>query len=246
MSSEGKDKSSGEKKKIRLNIPVISPTIRFVKDYGYIFFIAGMTPFLFHLGMFIFDNQSGVDSIQNDLTTVERQLSAETWVDVNSIIDSGKVWVTNKHAEYAENKYYQKVSHHLERAKEKASRFQTPFIQQAFFYVATAANFALITLNILGLKFALLLTYIPAYIAVCSVGIIDGYVKRKIDTFKGKRDTEGQTEFWFRKFRIATVLIISTYFAIPSQYGLEKIILLSVFATAFTIRMLAANFHKYW
>jgi hypothetical protein len=97
--------------------------------------------------------------------------------------------------------------------------------------------------------FAKLLT-IFAMLLPCLVivvgGFIDGTVERKINTFKGKRDSQDKIEWWFLAFKASSYTVLILYMAIPNSFQATLIMLPSAVLTAFFVRGVAASYKKYW
>lgn len=77
-------------------------------------------------------------------------------------------------------------------------------------------------------------------------GLVDGTVERKINTFKGKRDSQDKIEWWFLAFKGSTFTVLFLYIAIPNSLQATVVMLPSAVLTAFFVRGVAASYKKYW
>lgn len=77
-------------------------------------------------------------------------------------------------------------------------------------------------------------------------GFIDGTVERKINTYKGKRDSQDKIEWWFLAFKTSSYTVLFLYMAIPNELQATLVMLPSACVTAFFIRQVAASYKKYW
>lgn len=76
-------------------------------------------------------------------------------------------------------------------------------------------------------------------------GMVDGSVTRKIDTYKGKPDSQDKIEWWFLGFRTVSYTLLFVYMAIPSSLSVVKVILPMSLLSAFFIRKTVAEYKKY-
>ncbi|MFC5079637.1 hypothetical protein VTH8203_00842 [Vibrio thalassae] len=83
-------------------------------------------------------------------------------------------------------------------------------------------------------------------LAIIIAGVIDGSVERKINTYKGKRDSQDKIEWWFLALKSSSYTIIFLYIAIPNSLQAGTVMIPSALATAFFARNVVANYKKYF
>ncbi|MDF9399133.1 DUF4400 domain-containing protein [Vibrio sp. 1180_3] len=97
--------------------------------------------------------------------------------------------------------------------------------------------------------FAKLLSIISMVIpclVVIGAGFVDGTVERKINTYKGARDSQDKIEWWFLAFKSSSYTVLFLYVAIPNTLEAGVVMLPSALVTAFFTRNVVASYKKYW
>ncbi|MGR5296812.1 DUF4400 domain-containing protein [Vibrio mediterranei] len=77
-------------------------------------------------------------------------------------------------------------------------------------------------------------------------GFVDGTVQRKIDTFKGTRDSQDKIEWWFLAFKSSSFTVLFFYIAIPNGLKATFLMLPSALVTAYFARNVVAHYKKYF
>jgi hypothetical protein len=86
---------------------------------------------------------------------------------------------------------------------------------------------------------------VPALLIIGS-GAVDGAVERKINTFKGVRDTEDKHELWFMLMRNFGLLCIFLYLAIPSGYTAYHMMIPYSVVLSALLHMTIKHYKKYF
>ncbi len=77
-------------------------------------------------------------------------------------------------------------------------------------------------------------------------GFVDGTVQRKIDTFRGARDSQDTIEWWFLAFKSSSFTVLFFYIAIPNGLKATFLMLPSALMTAYFARNVVAHYKKYF
>lgn len=77
-------------------------------------------------------------------------------------------------------------------------------------------------------------------------GFVDGSVQRKINTYRGIRDSQDKIEWWFMAFKFSTITVLFLYIAIPNSFEAGSIMLPSAIMSAFFCRNVVAHYKKYF
>lgn len=76
-------------------------------------------------------------------------------------------------------------------------------------------------------------------------GFVDGTVERKINTFKGKRDSQDKIEWWFLFFKSSSYTVLFLYIALPNSMSAATIMFPAAVISSFFLRNVVANYKKY-
>ncbi|MFL7013601.1 DUF4400 domain-containing protein [Enterovibrio norvegicus] len=95
-------------------------------------------------------------------------------------------------------------------------------------------------------KFISILAMILPCTLILLGGLIDGSVERKINTYRGKRDSQDKIEWWFLLLKSSSYTVLFVYVAIPNTFQAITLMLPSAVISAFFLKNVAANYKKYW
>ena len=102
----------------------------------------------------------------------------------------------------------------------------------------------IVTLTWFG-KVISIIALFPVWIIIILIGFTDGYVERKINTYKGKRSSQDKIEIWYFLFKSSSYSVFFLYVAIPNAIQAPWLILPSAIISSAFIRGVVANYKKY-
>lgn len=76
-------------------------------------------------------------------------------------------------------------------------------------------------------------------------GFVDGTVERKINTYKGKRDSQDKIEWWFLFLKSSSYTVLFLYVSLPNSLQAATIMFPAAVISAFFLRNVVANYKKY-
>lgn len=250
MSEKASKQQSSSAKKKPISIPIITVGLAFLSRYFGLAILAGLTGLIISFGLYVYDPHVGLESAINHYeSAINNSAHVGKWFDVQYVFEL----LTNKLNQFVPIEEVLSISISISERiaygySQSFSRF--PTIEH---YVSSGSTHAsnLIYLWIVNsltwlIKLLILIGYLPIYILFALAGINDGYMERRIKTYQGERDKDSPLEFWFRRFKEFSLLVLLAYLAIPNSVMPVLVFVPSAFATAYVARQLTRYYKKFW
>ena len=250
MAENDKKKSSGEQKR-KVNVPVVSYLVRLTIKMLYVALFAGFICLLIEFAMYAANQDAGYqpaydryESIASGVFRNSSPLLNEASV-LNVLTDKVRVVISNK----PDNS----VSGYVEMARESTNNFEyfpiqkiTVSLFQKLYGIApnVLMIWLFVTLGWVAKMLSILAMSVP-YILILTVGIIDGAASRKIEMFKGARDSIDRLEYWLYLSRSIFYLTFFFFLAIPNSNTAYIFMVPAACISAFMARKVIMHFKKY-
>ncbi|ODM56060.1 hypothetical protein BC455_22650 [Vibrio harveyi] len=254
--SSNNNREEKSKKKAQ-SIPIITPTLKFTLKYLGILSSAGFLCLMLYFSLYAYDWYHGVRTVERAANGYETAYDATVhvgeWFHVKKIYTDSVIWVQGRLEWFesivkgvdlgvkTENLIDGAVNHYtnLELGGVRPVSESISILQElgTIWLLVTLAWF---------LKLLILLSYLPLYFLFGFAGLVNGLVERKLRMYRGDPDSSDKLEFYYRKFRVASLTVIYLYFVMPHELQPSYFFLPSAIVTAIVVRSLAKNFKVYW
>lgn len=254
--NQKKDTKQEKKQKKAQSIPLFTPIVKFTLKYFTIFSSAGLICLFFYYCLFAYDIYHGNDRLDRVITGYEVTYDSinglEGWLDIQSIYTNSILWVQERF-EASINSGDSSVSGYLTNLLRNSYNYYNDALvygdslrsETSTFISQVLAIWLLVSLTWF-MKMMILTSYIPLYFLLSWAAAVNGMAERKIRMYRGDLDSSDRLEFYYRKFRIASLTVIYFYFVVPISIDPAFIFLPSAATTAFVVRHLAKNYKLYW
>lgn len=250
MAEQTAQNKQPSQKKSSTKIPVISTTLKVGGKLLSVCILAGFLSLLFEFALYIIlDNP-----LEESLARYEA-ISAFTkanWIDEASIAKQAETTIIETLSLAENTERIRHASEQLSMNTQRSDWFSWVGANAGSYVLkAIAAIPDLVTLwAIATFTWIAKMLSITALLLPCVLilggGFIDGSVQRKIDTFRGVRDSQDKIEWWFLMFKSSSYTVLFLYVAIPNSFQAATLMLPSAIVSAVFLRNVVANYKKYW
>ncbi|MGR5347182.1 DUF4400 domain-containing protein [Vibrio mediterranei] len=249
MAREEKKKKE-EKGQSRVTIPLVSLALRTVTEMFYVACFAGFLSLVAEWGLYWFNQEQGYGPAFSRYSALAEAIFSHSSPLLNekTILETISGWVDGffEQARTGVNMMaHQADSNALDKT---FFPIQTMMVNGFMKVYEWAPNVIMIwlfaTLSWSAKMLTILAMAIP-YIFILVIGIADGLSSRKIEMYKGARDSIDRLEYWIYILRASFYLVFFFYLAIPSSYSAYVFMVPMACISAFFIRQVISNFKKY-
>lgn len=244
--------SSNEKGKSgkSTNIPLVSWLLKLILKILSLAILAGFIHLLIEFILFFFVDDPLTSAIRRH-EAVSRFIT-DNWLDQNSLLKGVETRLLDlihvKELLVWANYYSQLLSANISeiRVQQKSIKTILSLIQNGIENVPDIFSLWLVVTMTWAAKVISIIALLPPCALILGCGFIDGTTERKINTYKGKRDSQDKIEWWFLAFKSSTYTVMFLYVAIPNSITAPTLLFPSVVFSAICLRNVAANYKKYW
>ncbi|WP_428776381.1 DUF4400 domain-containing protein [Vibrio sp.] len=246
-----RQESKPAEKKNPTQIPVLSWAAKILSKVLSISFLAGFICLLIEFGMYFFVDNPVEQSYQR-YQAIASFSTTGTWFDEQKVMNMTEKLLLEKLDTKAFINKITVYSRALSANLSKRSH-NNPYVAKAMDYTQKAiaafpelvSIWLITTFTWLAKMLTIIAMLLPCALIIIG-GVVDGSVERKINTFKGKRDSQDKIEWWFLAFKSSSYTALFLYVAIPNSFQATVVLLPSAVATAFFARNILANYKKYF
>lgn len=233
-------------------IPVISFFFKVIGKVAIVSIFAGMVLLLLEIVLFfVVDNP--IQASYERYKGVSNFATTGSWFNEKSFIEYIEGYLTSLfkihdvigYIESYTNLAINKIEH-IATNRSSITTFMLEFSTRLLGSVPNLIRLWLIVTFTWCAKVLTVIAMLLPCIVIVAGGFIDGSVERKINTFKGKRDSQDKIEWWFLAFKTSSYTVLFLYIALPNDLQATYVMLPSACVTAFFIRQVAASYKKYW
>jgi hypothetical protein len=256
MAQSEKSNNNNKPKSKPITIPVISKLLSIIVYLIVLNALAGFICLLFEWGLFIYNPEVGYQPALQRYTQITQSIT----INQTPLFNEQKI-ATAAQALYTEYINPQKLTDAMsttfgnifsktvkgisESWQPASTAFSNIGESNAGDWISSALYIWYITTLTWVIKIITILAMsVPAVLIVGS-GAVDGAVERKINTFKGVRDTEDKHELWFMLMRNFGLLCIFLYLAIPSGYTAYHMMIPYSVVLSVLLHMTIKHYKKY-
>ncbi|PSU31805.1 DUF4400 domain-containing protein [Photobacterium lutimaris] len=250
MAEKASKQQSSSAKKKPVSIPIITVGLAFLSKHFGLALLAGFFGLLISFGLYIYNPQTGLESAINHYeSAISNSTHVGKWLDVQYVFEL----LTSNFNQYVPieevlNTTYSISDRIANGYSQSFSRFPTieNFVSSGSTHASNLIYLWIVNSLTWVIKLLILIGYLPIYILFALAGINDGYMERRIKTYQGERDKDDPLEFWFRRFKEFSLLVLLGYLAIPNSVIPGLVFIPSAFATAYIARQLVRYYKKFW
>ncbi len=241
-------KGNGESES-RVQIPIVSYVLRLLFRMFYIAVFAGAISLLLEWALFALDQDMGYKPSYQRYVEIAETITTKgsPLLDEASLLERITIEVDGlyKMADQNAQHYASMMSQDAELNFYPAQKILGQALVAAYEF---APNVMLIWLFATLTWTAKMLTIIAMALPYCfiiSLGVADGLAVRKINTYKGVRDSIDRLEYWMYTVRSTFYIVFFFYLAIPSSFSAYTFIVPMALVSAFLIRQVVCSYKKY-
>ncbi|EGR4213395.1 DUF4400 domain-containing protein [Vibrio metoecus] len=231
------------------NIPVLSQIINVILKILSVSILAGFISIIIEFIIFFFVEDPVNDSLERYQSV--SQFVVDNWLNEGSLLKYIEYHVMQFVDVEAINNWIRSVTQNgsLTIVKYTSSNQFTNWIGNWLIKILEALPdiftlWVIVTFTWIA-KMVAIVAIIPPCTLIIATGFIDGTVERKINTFKGKRDSQDKIEWWFLFFKSSSYSILFLYVALPNDLQAPTVLYPSAVISAIFLRNVASNYKKY-
>lgn len=233
-------------------IPVFGFLLKLLTKVIGVSIFAGMVLLLLELGLFMYVDEPLQASYER-YQSVSNFAQTGSWFNEESVMTMVEVYLlgavnldgmiafVDKYAVLASSKLEQSSS-----GKTEMSRLMISFSKDVISAIPELIRLWVIVTFTWLAKILTVIAMILPCLVIIGAGFVDGTVERKINTFKGKRDSQDTIEWWYLAFTASSYTVLFFYMAIPNSLQATHVMLPSACLSAFFVRQVTASYKKYW
>ncbi|EKO3611929.1 DUF4400 domain-containing protein [Vibrio metschnikovii] len=243
------NKDSSSSKSSSITIPVVTQTINVTFKVASILIVAGFFLLLFEFILY-FIVSGPIESSVNRYHSITA-FSDKIWINQHALLlaleDKFTGYIDINAVKATIDEYVLLGVEFLSRSmgKNQYLDWLTNIIIKLFASIPDLFTlWIIVTLTWFG-KVISIIALFPVWLIIILIGFTDGYVERKINTYKGKRDSEDRIEIWYFLFKSSSYSVFFLYVAIPNAIQAPWLILPSAILSSTFMRGVVASYKKY-
>ncbi|MEZ8991297.1 DUF4400 domain-containing protein [Vibrio breoganii] len=257
MADGDKSKSSGSG--FKLTIPIVGYALRVLFRAFKVSALAGFCLLLMEWSLFFFNQEKGFEPALDRYSQLSEQVLANSsqFLAEDKWLRSANDSVTYVTANISDLKHSVKASSASSSASEiKDSEYYNPVYfpwQEIFSDIFIGAYeyapnlvyiWLLVTLSWLAKMLTVISMIIPGLMFLFA-GVVDGLAQRKIDTYRGRRDSIDKFEKWVYATKASCYIVLFFYIAIPSSFTAYLFMIPFSCLMAVFVRNVVSTYKKY-